>query len=84
MEYAHVGERLRVGAVFGDSPGGVRPVWFEWRQRRVDVERISYRWQGRQGSEKVLYFAVQSGTTSYELCYHTANQFWRLACTCSE
>jgi len=83
VEFAHIDERIRVAAIFGDCEGGIRPVWFEWRKRRIQVEKIAYRWQGRRGTEKLLYFAVSSQGNSYELCYFTANQYWRLNRTCS-
>lgn len=84
MTYTHIDERIRVAVIFGDAEGGIRPVWFEWRQRRMDIESVNYRWHGRKGAEKLLYFAVQAGGGTYELCYHSGNQFWKLNRTCVE
>jgi hypothetical protein len=71
-------EQIRVAAIFG--PGDrIRPVWFDWHNRKYTVREITYRWQEREGSAIRLHFAVSDGTVLYELCYHTISQIWFLA-----
>ncbi|PLY00594.1 MAG: hypothetical protein C0623_06960 [Desulfuromonas sp.] len=69
---------VRVGAVFG--PGNqIKPVWFDWKQKKYTVREITYRWQESTGDTTSLHFAVSDGTDLYELVYNTANQLWLLA-----
>ena len=73
----HSGGEIKVAVVF--SPGGaIRPVWFEWRNRRHQVEETTYRWQARRGAALLLHFAVREGRDLYELVYNTADQIWNL------
>ena len=68
---------IRVGAIFG--PGRqIRPVWFDWQQRKYTVNEVTYRWQQHDGDSVVLHFAVSDGVSLFELAYHTARQTWQL------
>ena len=69
---------VRVGVIFG--PGRhIRPVWFDWQQRKYPVHEVTYRWQQHDGATLMLHFAVTDGSTLYELAYDTARQTWHLA-----
>jgi len=68
---------IRVGAIFG--PGHhIRPVWFDWQQRKYPVREVTYRWQQHDGDTLMLHFAVTDGSALYELAYDTARQTWHL------
>jgi hypothetical protein len=43
-------ERIEVAAVFGKGER-IRPVWFVWNGKKVRVQRVTYRWTEREGSE---------------------------------
>jgi hypothetical protein len=69
---------VRVGAVFG--PGNrIKPVWFDWQQKKHSVQEITYRWQECDGDTTTLHFAVSDGADLFELVYNTGNQLWLLA-----
>ena len=69
---------VRVGAVFG--PGHqIKPVWFDWKQKKHSIQEVTYRWQERDGDILSLHFAVSDGSDLFELVYNTGNQLWLLA-----
>jgi len=69
---------IRVGAIFGPGPL-IRPVWFDWQQRKYTITEVTYRWQQQEGDSPVLHFAVSDGISLFELAYHTVRQTWQLA-----
>lgn len=70
-------EPIRVAVVFG--PGKtIRPVWFEWRQRKHTICQTTYRWKDRIGDDLRLHFSVTDGEALYELVYNTSDQCWTL------
>jgi len=70
-------ESVRVAVVFG--PGrSIRPVWFDWHNRKHDVLETTYTWTDLKGSARRLHFAVRDAGGLYELTYDTAEQTWEL------
>lgn len=68
-------EPIRVAVVFG--PGrAIKPVWFEWRQRKHTISKTTYTWSDRVGEDKRLHFAVTDGEALFELVYSTVAQNW--------
>jgi hypothetical protein len=60
-------------------PDQIKPVWFDWQQKKHSVQEITYRWQERDGDVTTLHFAVSDGADLFELAYNTGNQLWLLA-----
>lgn len=71
-----VKEKIRVGAIFG-AGGNLRPVWFDWCNRKYTVKEITYAWLERRPT-LTLCFAVSDGATLFQLAYDTFNQVWTL------
>jgi hypothetical protein len=71
-----INEPITVGAVF--SRGTVKPVWFSWHGRQIQVREITFSWNTREGHANALHFSVTDGQGLYEICYHTATFGWRL------
>jgi hypothetical protein len=70
-------ELIRVAVVFG--PGrSIRPVWFDWHNRKHAVLETTYTWSDLKGSARRLHFAVRDDGGLYELTYDTAEQTWEL------
>ena len=69
-------EPIQVGVLFG--AGEVRPIWFRWRGRRIEVKAVTLRWCSRQGRESLTHFAVSDGLNLYELTFHPQQIAWRL------
>ena len=73
-----VKEPLRVAVVFG--PGrSMKPVWFDWHNRKHAVLETTYTWTDLKGSAKRLHFAVRDVGGLHELIYDTAEQTWELS-----
>lgn len=73
-----VREPIRVAVVFG--PGRrIRPVWFDWQNRRHAILETTYTWADTRGSSRRLHFSVRGEGGLYELTYDTGEQTWELA-----
>ena len=69
-------EPIQVGVVFDRNQ--IRPVWFVWRGRRHDVQRVTYIWNDRQGAARLFRFAVTDGANVFELCFNAGAARWDL------
>jgi hypothetical protein len=68
---------MRVAVVFG--PGcTIKPVWFDWQNRKHSILETTYIWTDLKGSAKRLHFSVRDEGGLYELTYNTAEQTWEL------
>jgi hypothetical protein len=71
-------ELIRVAVVFG--PGGtIKPVWFDWNNRKHAVLETTYSWSDLKGSARRLHFSVKGEGGLYELTYDTSDQTWELS-----
>ena len=70
-------ELIRVAVVFGPDRA-IRPVWFDWHNRKHAVLETTYTWSDLKGSARRLHFAVRDAGGLYELTYDTAEQTWEL------
>lgn len=71
-----IDEPITVGAVF--HRGAVQPAWFLWQGRRYAVERVTMRWQTRQGREPILHLGAVSGGNTFELALNQQTLAWSL------
>ena len=68
---------IRVAVVFG--PGrAIKPVWFDWQNRKHAILETTYIWTDLKGNAKRLHFSVRDEGALYELTYNTAEQTWEL------
>lgn len=73
-----INEPIRVAVVFG--PGSsIKPVWFDWKNRKHAVLETTYTWSDLKGSSKRLHFAVRDDGGLYQLTYNTVEQTWELS-----
>ena len=73
-----VRDPIRVAVVFG--PGrAIRPVWFDWKNRKHTILETTYTWADHQGETTRLHFAVRDEGGLYQLTYDTKAQTWELA-----
>ncbi len=64
------------------SGGRLDPLRFRWRNRVVDVERITGRWEVREGQYKHHHFSVVTTEDDFfELVYDTRTMGWLLTRT---
>jgi hypothetical protein len=73
-----VGDRIRVGVVFGGTPP-VRPVWFLRGGREVRIRAVTWTWESRDGGVRYRHFAVTDGANVYELRYEAEGMRWTVA-----
>jgi len=78
-----IGERIEVAAVFGRGEK-IRPVWFVWNGKKIQVEQITYRWTEREGAETYHRFSVTDGAGLFELSYTAGRLCWELVAVESE
>ena len=76
METEKINESIEVGAVFGKSR--IKPKWFVWNGRKIDIREVTYAWKAREGEAVVQYFAVTDGATSFELSLNQKTMQWTL------
>lgn len=69
-------ERVKV-ALICDRRGSF-PVWFEWRGKRIRIEKIHYKWVERKGQQVYCHFSVLSNNTLYHLVFHRDYMEWFL------
>ena len=71
-------EPIRVAVVFG--PGRtIKPVWFDWKNRKHSVLETTYTWSDLKGNGKRLHFSVRDDGGLFELTYDTTDQTWELS-----
>ena len=76
MDTENINESIDVGAVFGKNK--IKPKWFVWNGRKIDVKEVTYAWKAREGDAIIQYFAVTDGATSFELSLNQKTMQWML------
>lgn len=62
------------------SGGQMDPLRFRWKDRIFDIERVTGRWEEREGQYKLHYFSVITRKEDYyELVYNTRTMGWTLS-----
>ena len=56
----------------------LKPVWFEWRNRKYPTLETKYQWNEKIGAMTLLHFSVSDGEALYDLVYNTTEQSWLL------
>ena len=69
-------EAIEVGVLFGSR--GVRPVWFRWQGRRVEIKTVTLHWRHWEGWEMISHFTVSDDLNLYELILRHQALTWRL------
>ncbi|MDA8412437.1 MAG: hypothetical protein M0023_01470 [Desulfobacteraceae bacterium] len=63
-------EPIRIATVF--SPGRqIKPVWFDWHNRKHTILETCYAWDVQSGNTKLKHFSVRTEEALYELVYNT-------------
>jgi hypothetical protein len=71
-----VNDKIRVATIFGN--GKVDPVWFEWKGRKIRIEKISYRWKEKEGSCVYMHYSIISNGTLYHIIWDRERMEWYL------
>jgi hypothetical protein len=74
---------IRVALII--EQGRIKPVWFEEVNKpgrdRIYIKQISSKWRHMEGVAKILNFAVNDGTNTYNLSLNTREFTWKLGIT---
>lgn len=70
-------EPIRIATIF--APGRqIKPVWFDWHNRKHTIMETCYSWKEYSGDTTLLHFSVKAESALYELVYNTKEQSWAL------
>jgi hypothetical protein len=70
-------ESIRIATIF--APGRqIKPVWFDWHNRKHTILETCYTWQEQSGNTVLLHFSVRVENDMYELIYNTREQNWSI------
>ena len=70
-------EQIRIATIF--TPGRlIKPVWFDWHNRKHTILETTYHWKEHVGSATLMHFSVTDGEALYDLVYNTLDQSWLL------
>jgi len=70
-------EPVEVEVLFSD--GKVRPLWFRWRGRKIEVRETTFVWRHTEGISTFAHFAVTDGVDTYELILDSRRFAWTLS-----
>ena len=72
-----VKEPIRIATIF--TPGRlIKPVWFDWHNRKHTILETTYHWKEQVGAATLLHFSVTDGEALFDLVYNTTEQSWLL------
>jgi hypothetical protein len=72
--YQRIHETIRVAGVFEKSH--FRPIWFDWRGRKMDIKEITLVSDFKQGGVKHKIYSVVVAGDVYRLVYDLKDQDW--------
>lgn len=76
MNTTEIKEKIKTGVIF--IAGNIQPEWFEWRGKRIDIKKITYKWRTVKGDSVLLHFSVKSAGGLYEISYNQKTMDWIL------
>ncbi|HOK56720.1 MAG TPA: hypothetical protein PKV21_08490 [bacterium] len=71
-----INEKIIVGAIFKN--GSIKINWFIWKNRKINIEKITYRWKTKKGEKDIYNFAVTDGFNIFELSFIPEDLIWNL------
>lgn len=71
-----INERINVGVVFKN--GRVNIKWFIWKNRKIEVKKITYKWKTKNGQKDIYNFAVTDGFNIFEISFIPQDLIWNL------
>lgn len=76
MSVTNIGEKIKTGVIF--TKGGIFIKWFEWKERKIEIKKITHRWWTQEGQNKILHFSVIADGGCYEISYNLKSFDWVL------
>ncbi|MDD2851019.1 MAG: hypothetical protein PHY09_03855 [Desulfuromonadaceae bacterium] len=72
-----ISQPIRIAAIFTPDRQ-IRPVWFDWNNRKHTIVETCYFWKEKNGNATLFHFSVRDEGALYELIYNTTEQSWTL------
>lgn len=69
-------EKIEVLAWF--CGGKIQPQAFIWNKKEYKIEKITYHWHERSGTEQIIYFSVSTGCDLYQISFNNTSYSWHL------
>lgn len=68
-------KKIRIAVIFkpGQKP---KPIWFEWNNNKVTVEKINMVWQTEQGNTPYYHLSVSTDNGLFELILNKSDLTW--------
>lgn len=73
---SEIKEKIKVGVIFDN--GLIKIKWFIWKNRKIEVKRITYKWKLENGENEIYNFAVTDGVNIFEISFNSKNFVWTL------
>ncbi len=67
--------KIEVLALF--KAGKIYPQSFNWNNKIYQVQRITYNWQERCGTQIINYFTIACGDDLYQISFNNTSLGWR-------
>ncbi|MCS7180468.1 MAG: hypothetical protein NZ891_03850 [bacterium] len=73
---SEIKEKIIVGVIFKN--GSIKIKWFIWKNRKVNIKKITYIWKTKKGEKDIYNFAVTDGFEIFELSFIPKELIWYL------
>ncbi|MCX7916788.1 MAG: hypothetical protein N2589_01475 [bacterium] len=73
---SEINEKIIVGVIFKN--GSIKIKWFIWKNRKVNIKKITYIWKTKKGEKDIYNFAVTDGFEIFELSFIPKELIWYL------
>ena len=58
--------------------GKIQPQMFIWNNKEYRIEKVTYHWQEKHGTEQISLFSVSTGCDLYQISFNNTSYSWRL------
>jgi hypothetical protein len=69
-------EKIVAGVLF--QAGNIKPLWFLYKNAKIIIKEVCYKWKEREGGDIIYKFTVRDDANIYELAYSTMSGQWFL------
>jgi hypothetical protein len=77
-------ENTEITAAVIFDKGNIRPKWFLLNGRKIEINKVIYKWHEREGYYLIYKFTVSDGKNIYEIAFNSNLQKWFLIAVAEE
>ncbi|MCM8767237.1 MAG: hypothetical protein NC816_04155 [Candidatus Omnitrophica bacterium] len=71
-----INERIVAGVIFKN--GSMKIKWFIWKNKKINIKKITYKWKTKTGEKNIYNFAVTDGINVFEISFSPEDLIWNL------